>query len=168
MLPTLLRGLRWLLTGSAEVPPRPRSPLVERASALTRDADASTLVLVARARYLPHGGQDEITLRLTPQAGHVERRRTPRSTPPRHLERSLSAAECERLLATLHPRDLWQLTDECAPIRDGLVVDLALAQADRVHALHLVHSIGLSSGHAPSPLFELWLLLHDLLPLDER
>jgi hypothetical protein len=141
--------------------PSSHRKLALEASATAQGEASSTLVVLADASYLPHGGHERITLRLRGSGGHVDRRRTPHRGDPKHCERDLTAEECEHVVADLHARDIWNLGDQRESVRDGLVCGFAFAHGGRVHSLQL------HCGAADSRQLQLLRFLGDLAPMAE-
>jgi len=155
----LLAALRRFFAALVAPPPAERRLLLE-AQTKARTADASTLIVLVEAAYLPHGGRDRLALELT-EGGHgrIARTRTAERRDPGHVERALAADETALVLAELGRRSIWTLRDEHELVMDGLVVEFAFAQADRSHALTL------RCGSADSELKRLFGFLFELAKL---
>jgi hypothetical protein len=123
-------AFRRLLAWLDASPPAPHRDL---AIAVAANEEPATTVLVILARYLPHGGSDEIVARLREDGGRLERIRTPERSLALRFIRELTSDESRRLAEELERSHAWNLPDQHGPVIDGLSCGVALAKGDRLH-----------------------------------
>lgn len=164
----LLLALFWLRWGSKwgrpvnEASIAPRDRVAAHAIEIMKREPAGTLVLVAEARYLPHGGTDWIVVTLRAEGGgFIERRRAPERRPPIQVESSLSPELAQSIRAQLGARGAMQMRDQIDPVIDGTYATLSLAMGGHVQSAQL------HGGSRAGPLTELLRFITDLARVDE-
>src|SRR5262245_57749956 len=107
----MFAAIRKFFARAFEPWPTAHRTLAVEAAAAARSEAQSTLIILAEASYLPHGGRDRVALRLRHGWGRVERTRTPHRGEPMHIARELTAEECTSVLDDLNAFDVWNLSD---------------------------------------------------------
>jgi len=154
-------AIRRFLARVFEPWPTTHRALATEAAAASQSEGPSTLVVLAEALYLPHGGRDRVVLRIRPDGGHVERTRIPYQREPLNAARELTAEESAQVLNDLRAWDIWGLSHHREPVRDGLVCGFAFAEKDRVH------SVQLHCGAGDPEQLQLLRFLSEIMPIDE-
>ncbi len=98
---------------------------------------AETIICALESYYLPHGGQDELWVKLTPQGGSVSRIRTLYRGGQINLEHLLTVQEAANDLSQLQELGVWSLPPYKLPVRDGWPCAVAIAGEGRVHSIQM-------------------------------
>jgi hypothetical protein len=144
--------------------PRPlatHQELAIEAAAAAKSDELATLIVLAEAAYLPHGGRDRVALRLRADGGFVERTRMRYEKTPRQAAREVTSQEGAQISSDLGAWDVWSLRDHDELALDGLVCGFAFAEKRRVHSFHL------HGRHQDSKHLRLLHFLTALAPLDD-
>ncbi len=117
------------------------------------------LVAILHMHYWPHGGDDDVEVIVKTDAAKATRVRRPRRGSPIRCEVALTDEQVARLCETIEAVSAWDLRDQSAPVRDGRMARVGLADGQRSNAF---------SAHMPrGPHKQLVYELLALVPLEE-